>query len=162
MPPVTNIVYQRNLRTVAKEAQSNEHVQIAPKRGRSRKAANLAELQRYFTAAAEAASEVLHEGDSASNNREDLTKIAEAGIKPLDSPRYAIFTVSSLECSHLAAWLPSVLPVAIYDFVIGFVRSLRRRGAWRVRYILEHRSTGQSQTQMCAINHYQASFQYFI
>mmetsp|Transcript_16283 Transcript_16283/g.53026 ORF Transcript_16283/g.53026 Transcript_16283/m.53026 type:complete len:317 (+) Transcript_16283:462-1412(+) len=58
------------------------------KKGRSRKAANLAELQRYFTAAAEAASEVLQQApeDSVLEGTEDLTRIAEAGIKPLDSP----------------------------------------------------------------------------
>jgi len=56
--------------------------------GKSRKAANLAELQRYFTAAAEAAKEVLQEtgGDSNSEQIQDLQKLAEAGIRPLDSP----------------------------------------------------------------------------
>jgi len=46
------------------------------------------ELQRYFTAAAEAASEVLQQApeDSVLEGTEDLTRIAEAGIKPLDSP----------------------------------------------------------------------------
>ena len=68
--------------------QSAGAIQVASKKGRSRKAANLAELQRYFTAAAEAASEVLNEGPLAAfDDREDLAKIAEAGIKPLDSPR---------------------------------------------------------------------------
>jgi len=63
------------------------------KKGRSRKAANLAELQRYFTAAAEAASEVLQQApeDSVLEGTEDLTRIAEAGIKPLDSPRCESF-----------------------------------------------------------------------
>mmetsp|Transcript_30365 Transcript_30365/g.98495 ORF Transcript_30365/g.98495 Transcript_30365/m.98495 type:complete len:213 (-) Transcript_30365:20-658(-) len=70
---------------VAKQARPSDSFQAPPKRGRSRKAANLAELQRYFTAAAEAASEVLHE-DTSSDNREDLAKIAEVEIKPLDSP----------------------------------------------------------------------------
>ena len=72
-----------------KQTQSTGSIQVASKKGRSRKAANLAELQRYFTAAAEAASEVLHEAppENVFDDREDLAKIAEAGIKPLDSPR---------------------------------------------------------------------------
>jgi hypothetical protein len=51
------------------------------------------ELQRYFTAAAEAASEVLQQApeDSVLEGTEDLTRIAEAGIKPLDSPRCESF-----------------------------------------------------------------------
>lgn len=54
---------------------------------KSRKAANLAELQRYFKAAAEAAHEVLAEqGASALDSRVDVSKLTEAGNKALDSP----------------------------------------------------------------------------
>mmetsp|Transcript_8909 Transcript_8909/g.16712 ORF Transcript_8909/g.16712 Transcript_8909/m.16712 type:complete len:631 (-) Transcript_8909:170-2062(-) len=54
---------------------------------KSRKAANLAELQRYFKAAAEAAHEVLAEqGASALDSRVDVSKLTEAGSKALDSP----------------------------------------------------------------------------
>lgn len=46
------------------------------------------ELQRYFTAAADAAAEVLQEtGGQDLEGVTDLKKLAEAGIKPLDSPR---------------------------------------------------------------------------
>lgn len=55
--------------------------------GRSRKAANLAELQRYFNAAAEAASEVLCNQPADAQFYPNLTKITEVGVKPLDSPR---------------------------------------------------------------------------
>lgn len=54
---------------------------------KSRKAANLAELQRYFKAAAEAAHEVLEEqGASALDSRVDVSKLTEAGSQALDSP----------------------------------------------------------------------------
>jgi hypothetical protein len=56
---------------------------------KSRKAANLAELQRYFRAAAEAAQEVLAEqGDMALDSRVDVKKLAGEGAEEgqLDSP----------------------------------------------------------------------------
>ena len=66
-----------------------------------RKTANLAELQRYFNAAAEAAHEVLHEegqldmdgnmkgnddGSDGGVNMSDVSKLRDAGIKALNSP----------------------------------------------------------------------------
>jgi hypothetical protein len=45
------------------------------------------ELQRYYTAAAEAAAEVLQEQGAEAVDSVDMQKIADAGIKPLDSPR---------------------------------------------------------------------------
>ncbi len=50
---------------------------------RSRKAANLAELQRYMTAAADAANEVLREAGA---DDPTLAMVAETGIKPVESP----------------------------------------------------------------------------
>jgi len=111
------------------------------KKGRSRKAANLAELQRYFTAAAEAASEVLNEGPLAAfDDREDLTKIAEAGIKPLDSPRCAhtLLTCNKLNIMPSAAWLPSVLRAEIYDFGTNYVKNLKLLVVWPVKFTSEH------------------------
>eukprot|EP01041_Mallomonas_annulata_P003482 gene3482-6928_t len=56
------------------------------KKARPRKAANLAELQRYFNAAAEAAQEVLEDQGEGALLNVDLTKLATLGLKPLDSP----------------------------------------------------------------------------
>lgn len=44
-------------------------------------------MQRYYSAAAEAAAEVLQEQGTAAVDSADIQKIADAGIKPLDSPR---------------------------------------------------------------------------
>lgn len=65
--------------------QTSESQRLTTHKSRSRKAANLAELQRYFDAAAEAASEVM-QLESASKIKIDLKHLANAGIKPLDSP----------------------------------------------------------------------------
>lgn len=81
------------------------------KRGRSRKAANLAELQRYVKAASDAANEVMVEqGDGFDNI--DMSKISDVGIKPLDSPRFLIFyccfLFGSQKCFFfLVVWLQS-------------------------------------------------------
>lgn len=58
------------------------------KKSRCRKAANLAELQRYMTAAADAANEVLRETGpgEAAPHLSALTAVAETGIKPVESP----------------------------------------------------------------------------
>lgn len=56
------------------------------KKNRPRKAANLAELQRYFKAAAEAAQEVLMDQGEGAFQNVDVSKLADAGLKPLDSP----------------------------------------------------------------------------
>ncbi|CAM9463606.1 unnamed protein product [Chrysoparadoxa australica] len=59
------------------------------RRPKRRKAASLAELNRYFTAAVDAAREVLDEIDQSGDKGaadEDITRLARAGIKPLDSP----------------------------------------------------------------------------
>lgn len=54
---------------------------------KSRKAANLAELQRYFRAAAEAAQEVLAiQGVSAFSDEIDVSKLADGSSNALDSP----------------------------------------------------------------------------
>lgn len=71
---------QPNHKHVAGESQ---HSNIA-RGGRPRKAANLAELQRYFNAAAEAASEVLYNQSANVTCCHDLTQM-EAGIE--HSPR---------------------------------------------------------------------------
>jgi len=65
-----------------------DSVVVTEKRCRSRKAANLAELQRYFKAAAEAASEVMQQPTQRLiiENDANVAKLAKAGIKPLDSP----------------------------------------------------------------------------
>lgn len=60
---------------------------VTKKANKSRKAANLAELQRYFKAAAEAAHEVLAEqGSSGLGTCADMAKLTESDGKALDSP----------------------------------------------------------------------------
>ncbi|CAM9540731.1 unnamed protein product [Chrysoparadoxa australica] len=59
------------------------------RKGRSRKAANLAELKRYFSAATDAAAEVLAKSQENGINLTEnphLKALGERGIKPLDSP----------------------------------------------------------------------------
>mmetsp|Transcript_21083 Transcript_21083/g.30461 ORF Transcript_21083/g.30461 Transcript_21083/m.30461 type:complete len:625 (-) Transcript_21083:302-2176(-) len=66
---------------------STEKPATAKKANKSRKAANLAELQRYFRAAAEAAHEVLAEqGASGMDSCGDVAKLTESDGKALDSP----------------------------------------------------------------------------
>jgi len=109
------------------------------KKGRSRKAANLAglpttsnthrykfsELQRYFTAAAEAASEVLQQApeDSVLEGTEDLTRIAEAGIKPLDSPRCESFPLQM----HRKKVLSRMVAVSLASGNANFREKLRQK-----------------------------------
>lgn len=76
---------QPNHKHVAGESQ---HSNIA-RGGRPRKAANLAELQRYFNAAAEAASEVLYNQSANVTCCHDLTQM-EAGIEHSPSRMVAV------------------------------------------------------------------------
>mmetsp|Transcript_58259 Transcript_58259/g.161555 ORF Transcript_58259/g.161555 Transcript_58259/m.161555 type:complete len:117 (-) Transcript_58259:1513-1863(-) len=83
---VVEIVVPKNtdLRDKSKAAKPGQ------KKTRSRRAANLAELQRYYAAAAEAAQDVLVETGNDKDDPEsnaDLDTIAAEGAKPLDSPR---------------------------------------------------------------------------
>lgn len=75
----------KHVNRVELKPQHGPKIENISRGGRSRKAANLAELQRYFNAAAEAASEVLC-NEPEKKFSHDFAKIAEAGIKPLDSP----------------------------------------------------------------------------
>mmetsp|Transcript_58261 Transcript_58261/g.161565 ORF Transcript_58261/g.161565 Transcript_58261/m.161565 type:complete len:471 (-) Transcript_58261:358-1770(-) len=82
---VVEIVVPKNtdLRDKSKAAKPGQ------KKTRSRRAANLAELQRYYAAAAEAAQDVLVETGNDKDDPEsnaDLDTIAAEGAKPLDSP----------------------------------------------------------------------------
>lgn len=56
------------------------------KSSRPRKAANLAELQRYFQAAAEAAAEVMAEQGEDAMQAVDVSKFTDMSLRPQDSP----------------------------------------------------------------------------
>jgi hypothetical protein len=95
--PIDNVLDVAHIEAHAPRGRSSHHHKKA--RG-GRKTANLAELQRYFNAAAEAAHEVLEEegsvalnmthnslhDDPSNINMSDVSKLRDAGIKALNSP----------------------------------------------------------------------------
>jgi len=97
---------RRNVRRLNREVNdgqvNHQHIgalqPVDPPKNRSRKAANLAELQRYFKAAAEAAAEVIHETpqESATGSNKNITGLADSGFDKTCSPRY----LSVVHCSH--------------------------------------------------------------
>jgi len=120
--------------------QTSESQRLTTHKSRSRKAANLAgqqcycaifqdpniaELQRYFDAAAEAASEVM-QLESASKIKIDLKHLANAGIKPLDSPRYFPSCAGSNTSMGIAVeWSLLIWQVAMPHFEKSSDRNLK-------------------------------------
>ena len=76
------------------------------KKGRSRKAANLAELQRYFTAAAEAAAEVLNESDGATAAAAPSSASASASAAAEEEAT----AMELCEVPHAGSPVPSPVP----------------------------------------------------